>query len=173
MELEKIILRPYYHFEFERACEIRKLEELDAKNKFWKQFEKSGSWNGHYLTLAIARNLIKDDGSLQDELVGDMQIRHCEYTMPPGVVEIGCEVAEESRNRGYGTLALKEVVRILFADGYHRISGSTAVTNFAMQKTFEKSGFSQEGIMKKLFLVDGESDEGEDGVDYLSYAITN
>jgi RimJ/RimL family protein N-acetyltransferase len=152
-----VLIRPYQKDEFALACQIRNLKNDTSIDNFRKHFEKSGSWNDHFLTLAIESS---------GELVGDLQVRHCEYSMPPGVVDVGIEVAPEHQGKGIGSSALKKLVEILFQDGYHRISGSTAISNIAMQRAFENAGFLREGIAKDLFL------DGNFGVDYVQYAIT-
>jgi RimJ/RimL family protein N-acetyltransferase len=152
-----VTIRPYRLEEFERACEIRKLEELERKERFFKRFHNLGQWDDHYLQLAI---------DLDGELVGDFQLRKCDLTRPDGALEMGIEIAEELHGKGLGTLALIEGARYAFAQGAHRIEGSTAENNYAMRRAFEKAGWKFEGVLRALFIEDGVPQ------DYYSYAIT-
>ncbi|CAB4672163.1 MAG: GNAT family N-acetyltransferase [Actinobacteria bacterium] len=152
-----VILRPYRSEEFEEACRIRELTTLERVERFRARFEQSGQWHEHYLHLAI-----EADGVL----VGDMQLRHCDFTMPEGALEMGLELLPEVRGKGIGTQALKEVARYAFAQGHHRVEGSTTEGNIGMRKSFEKAGWVFEGVLRNLFVEDGAP------VDYYSYAIT-
>jgi RimJ/RimL family protein N-acetyltransferase len=158
VSLPTLSIRPYRQDEFERACEIRELTQPDARERMKKRIETSGTWDNHFMHLAI---------ELHDELVGDIQLRHCEFSMPEGVAEIGIDVVAELRGRGIGSQALKLSADYLFTNGYHRITGSTAYNNFGMQRAFEKAGWEKEGISRNLFIEDGE------GIDYIVYAITH
>ena len=153
----KVTIRPYQLEEFERACEIRKLEEPERKERFLKRFQNLGQWDDHYLQLAI---------DLDGKLVGDFQLRKCDSTRPDGALEMGIEIAEELQGKGLGTLALIEGARYAFAQGAHRIEGSTAEDNHAMRKAFEKAGWKFEGVLRALFIEDGVPQ------DYYSYSIT-
>ena len=155
--INHVVIRPYRADEFELACAIRELETPEKKERFRERFEGSGQWINHYLHLAI-----ESDGVL----VGDMQLRHCDFTMPTGALHMGLELAPESRGKGIGTQALKAVAEYAFSEGHHRLEGSTSEDNLAMRKSFEKAGWTFEGVLHDLFV------ENERGVDYYSYAIS-
>jgi len=150
-------LRDYRIDEAELACDIRGMSEPVARNAFIDRLAKPGQWAGHYRHLALTYNEI---------LVGDIQLRHCPETMPPGAAHIGIDIAETYRGKGAGTLALRLAWEWAKANGFHRVEGSTDESNIAMQKAFEKAGWHFEGRQKKLFMSDGI------GHDYLSYALT-
>ena len=150
-------LRPYKEEEFERACHVRGLETSDAKARFKVRFDGTGKWIDHYLHLA----LVKDD-----LLIGDVQIRHCEKTMPHGACHIGIDIAQEERGKGAGTAALNLAWDWAIANGFHRLEGSTSDSNVAMQKAFRNAGWENEGRLKKLFIENGVAQ------DYLSFART-
>ena len=86
--------------------------------------------------------------------------------MPTGALHMGLELAPESRGKGIGTQALKAVAEYAFSEGHHRLEGSTSEDNLAMRKSFEKAGWTFEGVLHDLFV------ENERGVDYYSYAIS-
>jgi predicted acetyltransferase len=150
-------LRPYKEDEFERACQVRGLETSDAKARFKVRFDGTGRWIDHYLHLA----LVKDE-----LLIGDVQLRHCDKTMPKGAGHIGIDIAQEERGKGAGTAALNLAWECAIANGFHRLEGSTSEKNVAMQKAFKTAGWEFEGRLKKLFIQDGVA------FDYLSFAKT-
>jgi RimJ/RimL family protein N-acetyltransferase len=153
-----LTVRPYRLEEFNRACEIRKLDlDPERRERFYNRFKNLGQWDEHYLQLAI---------DLDGVLIGDFQLRKCDATRPDGALEMGIEIADEMQGRGLGTLALIEGARYAFAEGAHRIEGSTAENNHAMRKAFEKAGWKFEGVLRALFIEDGVPQ------DYYSYSIT-
>jgi RimJ/RimL family protein N-acetyltransferase len=79
---------------------------------------------------------------------------------------MGLELAADARGKGIGTQALTVGTEYAFANGCHRLQGSTEESNVAMRKAFDKAGWKFEGVQKALFLEAGIP------VDYYSYAIT-
>ena len=152
-----ITVRPYRLEEFDRACEIRNLVEPERRERFFKRFQNPGQWDDHYLQLAI-----DNDGNL----IGDFQLRKCDATRPTGALEMGIEIAEEMRGKGFGSQALVTGAQYAFSQGAHRIEGSTAENNIGMRKAFEKAGWKFEGVLRALFIEDGVPQ------DYYSYSIT-
>ena len=150
-------LRPYKEDEFERACQVRGLETSDAKARFKVRFDGTGKWIDHYLHFALVRDEL---------LIGDIQLRHCDKTMPQGVGHIGIDISPEERGKGAGTAALNLAWEWAIANDFHRLEGSTSEENIAMQKAFKSAGWEYEGRLKKLFLQDGVA------IDYLSFART-
>ena len=90
-------LRPYLQSEFERACEIREISSPESNERFKLRFEKAGDWFDHYSHLAIEKDGV---------LVGDFQLRKYEKTMPDGCWEMGLELLQDDRGKGFGTEAL-------------------------------------------------------------------
>ena len=154
---ENLLLRPYKPEEFERACEIRNLTKESSKERFYKGFSASGSWSDHYQHLAV---------DLNGELIGDVQLRKCDFTRPEGAWDMGIEISPELQGKGLGTRALGLVAEYVFSNGAHRVEGSTDESNLAMRRAFEKAGWKFEGILKALFVED------EVPHDYYSFAIT-
>jgi RimJ/RimL family protein N-acetyltransferase len=154
---KNLSLRPYRPEEFERACEIRNLTNEGSRERFHKGFSASGSWSDHYQHLAI---------DLDGELVGDVQLRKCDFTRPQGAWDMGIEITPELQGKGFGTRALELVAEYAFSTGAHRVEGSTDASNIAMRRAFEKAEWKFEGILKALFVED------EVPHDYYSFAIT-
>lgn len=150
------ILRPYKEDEFEESLRIRGIVDVEHSN-YWRDVVRtSGTWVDHYLHLAI-----EFDGVL----VGDLQLRQCHKTMPPGTVEIGLEIDEKARGKGLGTKTLKVVRETFLNAEFHRISGSTYIENLAMIRAFEKANWTREGVLRGLFNEDGKLR------DYLNYSV--
>lgn len=150
-------IRNYRSDEAELACDVRGLESEESRARFKKRLETAGEWTDHYLHLALDR-----DG----QLVGDVQLRHCDRTMPEGVAHIGIDIARSEQGKGVGTSALELAWQWAQVNSFHRLEGSTDVSNIAMRRAFEKAGWNFEGTLKNLFVEDGV------GRDYLSFAKT-
>ena len=67
-------------------------------------------------------------------------------------------VAEETdRNKGYGSLIIKELLKIGFQDlGLHRIDLGVFEFNKSAIKCYEKCGFKQEGLLRDSFVIGQE-----------------
>ena len=154
---ENLSLRAYQPDEFDRACEIRNLTNESSKERFRKGFSASGQWSDHYQHLAI---------DLDGQLIGDVQLRKCDFTRPQGAWDMGIEISPEVQGKGLGTQALRLVAEYVFKNGAHRVEGSTDEANLAMRRTFEKAGWKFEGVLKALFIEDDVAH------DYYSFAIT-
>ena len=154
---ENLALRAYQPEEFDRACEIRNLINESSKERFRKGFSASGQWSDHYQHLAI---------DLEGQLIGDVQLRKCDFTRPQGAWDMGIEISPELQGKGLGTLALGLVADYVFNNGAHRVEGSTDQSNLAMRRAFEKAGWKFEGVLKALFIEDDVAH------DYYSFAIT-
>jgi len=150
-------MRPYRAEEFECACQVRGLNTPEAQARFKDRFASSGDWVDHYLHFALVQNGL---------LIGDIQLRHCDKTMPDGSGHIGLDIAPDERGKGAGTAALNLAWAWALENGFHRLEGSTSEENIAMQKAFKKAGWEYEGRLKKLFVQDGVA------IDYLSFAKT-
>jgi len=149
--------RAYRETEFEFACALRGITDQDKRQAHRERFDAVGSWRDHYLDYVI---------DVASEAIGEIQVRHCDRTMPPGVLAVGLEIAPHHQGKGFGTQALTQVAELMFRQGHHRISGDTDVANIAMQRAFEKAGWKHEGTMYALFIEDGQPH------DYLTYSHT-
>ena len=151
-----VTLRPYRPEEFDESARIRQISGSENLDNWRMRFANSGIWDDHYLHLAI---------SVDNFLVGDLQIRHCPLSMPPGAMELGIDIALEKQGLGIGTEVLRISSKRMFNDGAHRLSGSTHIKNVAMIRAFEKAGWVHEGTLRGLFNISGELH------DYESYAV--
>ena len=153
-----IELRGFTKEELPIVVTLHQLDTPEKIEKFRPRFEATGRWDDHYLNCAV---------DVDGVVVGEVQARHCPKSMPPGTAEMGLDLLPEYRGKGLGTKILGVLAAQLFAEGYHRIAGSTDVTNIAMQRAFEKAGWRYEGTQRHLM------PEGDDlPHDYRMYAIT-
>jgi RimJ/RimL family protein N-acetyltransferase len=131
-----------------------------SRAKLRRRIAGSGRWDRGWINFGIEAG---------GRLIGDIQARgYPREAMPPGVIDIGLTLfASADRGKGYGTTALKLLTRwLLGPGGVSRVQGSTAVTNKAMQRSFEKAGYKREGVLRSFM-------PGPRGrVDYLLYAKT-
>jgi len=102
-------------------------------------------------------------------LIGDVQGRCSDMSMPTGVWELGIELWDESdRGRGFGRESCELLTSHLFdVEGAIRVQASTDVDNTAMRRTLESIGFSFEGVLRG-FMPQPEGDPR----DFAMYAMT-
>jgi [ribosomal protein S5]-alanine N-acetyltransferase len=75
----------------------------------------------------------------------------------PGAWEIGVLIVPEMRGRGAGTAAQRLLVEYLFSTTTaFRIWAATEVENIAEQRALERSGFSQEGLLRGTHFRNGK-----------------
>jgi ribosomal-protein-alanine N-acetyltransferase len=119
----------------------------------------SGTWGPRELLLAV---------DVEDAIIGSCQIRHGTGALPRGVYELGIELFESARGKGYGTDVITTVARYLFEEeGAIRVQLGTDVHNAAMRRSAEKAGYRFEGVMRSFWEVPGEAPH-----DYAMYART-
>lgn len=76
---------------------------------------------------------------------------------PYKLLEIGYTLIPSERNKGYCTEALKIIVDFIFlSKEVERIQATTDIENIASQKVLEKSGFTKEGIVRKMLFSKGK-----------------
>jgi RimJ/RimL family protein N-acetyltransferase len=129
------------------------------RRRLRQRIARSGRLAAGRLELAI---------DVDGRIVGDIEARHPQGALPPGVYEIGIEIhAESSRGRGHGTEAVRLMTGHLFdAHEAARVQASTAVWNGPMRAVLRRLGFVEEGILQAFM----PTAEGRD--DYVLYAVT-
>ncbi|BCL76503.1 hypothetical protein JHS3_22390 [Jeongeupia sp. HS-3] len=98
-----------------------------------------------------------------DERVGLIGARQRSSTMR--TVELSVHIAESHRRRGFGVLALEAWINELFEAGYRRLWATVSVDNHASCALWGRLGFTQEGVLRKHYLI------GEREVDQLIYGL--
>ena len=119
---------------------------------------------------ADVRRLVSGDGEpgmarfavvVDDRLVGEVQYRHGERGLPPGVFEIGIAIWDPAdRGKGYGRDAQRQLVNRLFRDhGARRVQAGTSPQNDAERRCLGALGFVEEGTLRRL--MDVENGRGD------------
>jgi [ribosomal protein S5]-alanine N-acetyltransferase len=81
---------------------------------------------------------------------------------------LGYAVAEAANGRGYATAAVRDAVRIAFAElGLHRVQAAVVPRNLASLRVLEKAGFRREGLAARYLLINGTWE------DHLLLAVTS
>jgi RimJ/RimL family protein N-acetyltransferase len=85
-------------------------------------------------------------------VIGDCEARTGQRILPDGVFELGIAIfSKNDRGKGHGSEAVELLTAWLFDDqNAVRVQAGTAVTNSAMRHTFEKLGFTCEGVMRSF-----------------------
>ena len=79
------------------------------------------------------------------------------FVQPNRIMEIGYNLIPSERSKGYGTEAVQIMVDYLFLSrDIVRIQAITNVRNKTSQRVLEKSGFKEEGVIRKSGFVRGE-----------------
>jgi len=69
---------------------------------------------------------------------------------------LGYWLAESAGGRGVATAAVRDIVRVAFADlGLHRIQADTLVHNGASQRVLERNGFVRIGLAPRYLKIAG------------------
>jgi RimJ/RimL family protein N-acetyltransferase len=162
-----VLLRSFRPDEFERVWAARTSEAgyppglLASKNRerTMRRLRNSGRLVDGWLDLGI---------EVDGRLVGEIDARRPEGSMPPGVFELGISLFEESdRGKGYGGEAVELMTTYLFSERIaERVQASTSVSNVPMRRVFERLGFVHEGTMRGFM----PTADGRD--DYALYAVT-
>jgi len=81
---------------------------------------------------------------------------------------VGYWVTQARNGRGVATRALRDIVRVAFADlGLHRIQGETLIGNVASQRVLAKVGFTPVGMAPKFLRIAGQWQ------DHLLFQVVN
>lgn len=121
------------------------------------RIKHSGQWHDGRFDLAI---------EVGGRLAGSLDARAPERFWPPGVCEIGIELFETERGKGYGTAAIQLFAEWLLENGYPRVQASTDMSNASMRRVFEKLGWRFEGTLHAFMPTrDGRAD-------YALYSLT-
>ena len=95
-----------------------------------------------------------------DRLIGFVGLSDIDWSNGDGIVGIGIGKREDW-GKGYGTDAMRVLLRFAFAElNLHRVSLSVYAYNPPAIRSYEKAGFTVEGLMRQTVYRDGlRSDE--------------
>ena len=136
--------------EFMRLYDIAPAHPLSAAmvkkqyEKLEKQVEEDK--NMYYFTIRA-----KED----DHLIGKATIQWIEWSNGNGFLKLGIGAAEE-RRMGYGTQALRMLLRFAFAElNLHRVTAQVPEYNEGAIAVYRKAGFTEEVRRRKALERDG------------------
>jgi len=79
------------------------------------------------------------------------------YFPSAGEIEIGYNIVPKERNKGYATEAIQIMVDYLFlSKNIVRIQAKADTENLQSRKALEKTGFKQEGVLRRTFFCRGK-----------------
>lgn len=115
------------------------------------EFEDWGEMSPEAKGMDISRWLIEVviDGQWRE--IGNLSAHAVWYGPTAGskAMNIGINIIEEFRGRGFGSVAQHLLADELHEKGFVRVEASTDISNIAEQKALEKAGFSYEGTLRK------------------------
>lgn len=145
--------------EFKLADSSKELDDL-------AKFLSGNNWPYHVntqLSYSDARSLIISDSSEQLlywiadglDVVGLLRVLDID-DIGDGAPVLDIRIAEAFRGQGFGTQAVKWIVKLLFEQfrELHRIEANTREDNASMKGALEKSGFLLEGRLRQTWKLD-------------------
>jgi len=157
-----VVLRSIHDGELDVLYEERKRSPFRVgepdRDALRQRIEHSGDWREGLLDLAV---------EVDGRLIGTVGARTSGRFWPPGVCEIGIELFEAERGKGYGSEAVRVFAEWLLEHGYPRVQATTDVANTPMRRVFEKLGWRFEGVLHAFMPMDSGR------ADYALYALTS
>ena len=160
-----------------QTCYLRILTEDDAfiftelliANKdYWSVFEPRHE--PRYYTVQVQRDKIRESiyqmrdrreynfgvfDSNTSKLIGHISLYSIKR-LPFSSGFIGYSIDERQIGRGIGTEAVRLVTKFAFEKvSLHRVEAYVSPRNFGSMKVLEKSGYVQEGLLRKLLYING------------------
>ena len=172
LETERLILRRVRLEDAEAAYKNWCTSDKVSKYVLWekhKNIEETKAlydiWVKDYENLDIYRWIVELKST--HEVIGTIDVPSKRY-LRFDVAEIGYCYSEAYWNKGYGTEALKAVIKFLFEEvGFEVIFAQHSTLNPGSGRVMQKSGMKYEGLLRSR-IVD------KDGIrnDIASYSIT-
>lgn len=133
-----------------QASPVRTLEQIREMLEEHAAVPVGPTASGRLSWIILANG--EPAGNIQYTISGDYDRRHHKATL-------GYMVAEEFQGRGVATAAVCEVLGIGFNPAglaLERVEAVAAVENVGSRRVLERSGFTFEGILRKLLIINGE-----------------
>lgn len=115
-------------------------------------------------TQAFVKSILSGAGVQFIALTGDRSVGWCDIVRKPyrgfeHVGTLGMGVIKNERNKGIGSLLLKNTIQAAADIGITRIELETYRTNETAIHLYEKFGFETEGIKKQARILDGRIED--------------
>jgi [ribosomal protein S5]-alanine N-acetyltransferase len=143
-------------------------ELLIANKEYWSVFEPRHE--NSYFTVAVQRDKIRESlyqmrdrreynfgifDSNTSRLVGHISLYGIKR-LPFSSGFIGYSIDKREIGRGLGTEVVRLVTKFAIEKvALHRVEAYVSPNNIGSVKVLEKSGFSQEGLLRKLLYING------------------
>ncbi len=156
---ERIVLRAWERDDVRAQWEAAQTaDELGQRMRDWleppkplAQMEQEFEANVADPDPTVVRMIIEAEG----RAIGDIDLFHVDQRSRNAVVGLGIW-REEDRGRGYGTDALRAMLRWAFRHlNLHRIELSVEPDNLQAVRVYEKLGFVREGMRREHHYDDG------------------
>ncbi|PXF63260.1 GNAT family N-acetyltransferase [Kangiella spongicola] len=166
IDTARLLLRPLKESDFEDYCEyamdLNVMQYImpvsnrkDAHEVFMNHF---GDWTGEEGRWMGAAVVLKSE----QKLIGDIGFRYRDKRH--GHIEIGYKFNRDYHGQGYGTEAVRELLRIIVRDWpCHKIIAYCEPRNIASWKLMEHFGMTREAYFKEHFKFE---DRWQDEVAY-------
>lgn len=157
---EKIILRPLKIEDLEKTHEWRnnlELIKLTQGIRFPKTMEMDRDWFNQALNDKSNRNIYFGiDEISSGDFVGIIQLNNIDYIS--GTANWGFMIGEATnQSKGRGTEFSKLILNYAFNHlNLRKITSYIVDNNVISIRLFRKFGFSEEGVLRKHYFVDGE-----------------
>lgn len=154
---EKIYLAPLEQSDSDKFFEWINNRNLVIKNSNYKPIDKVSheNWFNSIVkneTVRIFAIRKKDD----EMLVGSCQLYSIDWINSSAELQIRIG-AESERGQGLGTEAVRVLLSYAFKDlNLHRVYLHVYENNLPAIRTYEKTGFTKEGILREANFIDGE-----------------
>lgn len=160
IESEKIILRTY------RLNDWREIIKYMSEPEVWRYLDEvpfDEKTARQFIGYNVEQQTIRDGFAdhipivLKPNLgiIGHLFLQKV-YRLGP-VMEAGVMIDPKHQGKGYGTEALRNLIKYAFEEmNVHRIEASCDARNASAVKMLEKAGMSREGICKESMLVGGK-----------------
>ena len=159
------------------SCYLRILTEEDASiftqllianKEYWSIFEPRHE--GSYFTVAVQREKIRESlyqmrdrreynfgifDAASSKLIGHISLYGLKR-LPFSSGFVGYSIDELETGKGFGTEAVSLVTNFAFSKlALHRVEAYVSPRNVGSIKVLEKSGYSREGLLRKLLYING------------------
>jgi RimJ/RimL family protein N-acetyltransferase len=153
-----------------RPVTIRKAEDTDAAQlidlintvgaeKIYiviERFAHTVEWEKNYIKNLNPLNLLYMVAELDRGIVGLLSLERETYKKTRHLASLGMVILKEYRREGIGFALVESSLEWAKKKGIEKIVLSCFSTNFAAIELYKRSGFKEESIRRRQFIVNGE-----------------
>lgn len=165
--MKKIRLRALEETDLEFLHEMRRDPVIERNLKFYwplslsgqkKWFESTQSNQSNKLLIIEGASSDKEPFNLEWNSIGNARIQHIDHLNK--TAEIGLDICEKFRGKGFGKLAFQEIMDFCFNKlAMRKLYLYVFAFNEVGVAVYEKHGFKVEGVLKKHVFKDGKYED--------------